>query len=526
MPATTTLLGLVTPTQGTLSGTWGDTVNYGISDYVDIAIAGTLSFAGDGPITLTNTTGSASGNNIGSTTAQYMVIRVTGTLTTPKIITGPSYSKLYMVDNSATGSTVSFIRAGQTPAVSIAVGEKAFVYYNGTDYVKVASSTADGVTTIDFGSTGLTPNTATSGAVTVAGTLAPANGGTGVSNNAAMTVTGSGNFAYTRTLTGATNVTLPTTGTLATLAGSETLTNKTINGSNNTVTNISLTAGVTGILPIANGGTATATPALVQGTGVTITGTWPNQTINATGTGGTVTSVGGTGTVNGISLSGSVTTSGSLTLGGALSGVDLTSQVTGALPAANGGTGVSNNAAMTVTGSGNFAYTRTLTGVTNVTFPTTGTLATLAGSETLTNKTLTSPTLTTPALGTPASGVLSSCTVDGTDAVGFRNIPQNSQSAAYTLVLADAGKHIFHPVGDNNARTFTIPANSSVAYPIGTAITFINMAAANVTIAITTDTLVLSAAGTTGSRTLATNGSATCIKITSTSWLISGSGLT
>jgi hypothetical protein len=136
------------------------------------------------------------------------------------------------------------------------------------------------------------------------------------------------------------------------------------------------------------------------------------------------------------------------------------------------------------------------------------------------------PTLTTPVLGTPTSGNLSNCTVDGTDAVGFRNIPQNSQSAAYTLVLADAGKHIFHPVGDNNARTFTIPANSSVAYPIGTAITFINMAVANVTIAITTDTLTLSPAGTTGSRTLATNGSATCIKITSTSWLISGSGLT
>ena len=136
------------------------------------------------------------------------------------------------------------------------------------------------------------------------------------------------------------------------------------------------------------------------------------------------------------------------------------------------------------------------------------------------------PTLTTPVLGTPTSGNLSNCTVDGTDAVGFRNIPQNSQSAAYTLVLADAGKHIFHPVGDNNARTFTIPANSSVAYPIGTALTFINMAVANVTIAITTDTLVLSSAGTTGSRTLATNGSATCIKITSTSWLISGSGLT
>jgi len=162
-----------------------------------------------------------------------------------------------------------------------------------------------------------------------------------------------------------------------------------------------------------------------------------------------------------------------------------------------------------------------------LTLPTsTDTLVGRATTDTLTNKTLTSPTLTTPTLGTPASGTLSSCTVDGTDAVGFRNIPQNSQSAAYTLVLADAGKHIFHPVGDNNARTFTIPANSSVAYPIGTAITFINMAVANVTIAITTDTLTLSSAGTTGSRTLATNGSATCIKITSTSWLISGSGLT
>ena len=138
----------------------------------------------------------------------------------------------------------------------------------------------------------------------------------------------------------------------------------------------------------------------------------------------------------------------------------------------------------------------------------------------------TSPVLTTPQLGTPSSGTLSSCTVDGTDAVGFRNIPQNSQSAAYTLVLEDSGKHILHPAGDANARTFTIPANSSVAYPIGTAITFINMTSQVVTIAITTDTMYLSAAGTTGSRSLAQYGSATAIKITSTNWLISGTGLT
>jgi hypothetical protein len=141
MAATTTLLGLVTPTQGTLSGTWGDTVNYGISDYVDISIAGTLSFAGDGAITLANTTGSASGNNIGSTTAQYMVIRITGTQSVTKVITGPSYSKLYMVDHAGATSAVTFKAAGQT-GVTVAVGEKCFVYYNGTDYVKIATSTA------------------------------------------------------------------------------------------------------------------------------------------------------------------------------------------------------------------------------------------------------------------------------------------------------------------------------------------------------------------------------------------------
>ena len=165
MAATTGQLGLVTPTQGTLSGTWGDTVNNGITEYVNIAIAGTLSFAGDGAITLANTTGSASATNIGSTTAQYMIIRVTGTLTTAKVITAPSYSKIYMVENAATGGVVTFKASGQT-GVSVAVGEECFVYFNGTDYVKVASSLITALT----------------------GTLAVANGGTGVT-----TSTGSGN---------------------------------------------------------------------------------------------------------------------------------------------------------------------------------------------------------------------------------------------------------------------------------------------------------------------------------------------
>jgi hypothetical protein len=159
MAATTGQLGLVTPTQGTLSGTWGDTVNYGITEYVNIAIAGTLSFAGDGAITLVNTLGDASASNIGSTTAQYAVIRITGTQSVVKVITGPSYSKLYMVDHAGATSAVTFKAAGQT-GVTIAVGEKAFVYYNGTDYVKVSSVNSSGVVAIASGGTGQTTATA------------------------------------------------------------------------------------------------------------------------------------------------------------------------------------------------------------------------------------------------------------------------------------------------------------------------------------------------------------------------------
>ena len=100
-----------------------------------------------------------------------------------------------------------------------------------------------GVTSFSAGSTGLTPGSATTGAITLGGILIGANGGTGVANTGKTITLGgsltlSGAHDLTLTQTGATNVTLPTTGTLATLAGAETLTNKTINGSNNTLQSI------------------------------------------------------------------------------------------------------------------------------------------------------------------------------------------------------------------------------------------------------------------------------------------------
>lgn len=109
------------------------------------------------------------------------------------------------------------------------------------------------------------------------------------------------------------------------------------------------------------------------------------------------------------------------------------------------------------------------------------------------------------------------------DEVGFKGLPQNTQSGNYTLVLADAGKMIYR--GGGGAATWTIPANSSVAYPNGTVVTFVNITATSVSIAITTDTLTLAGTTTTGTRTLAQNGVATAIKYSTTEWVISGSGL-
>ena len=99
------------------------------------------------------------------------------------------------------------------------------------------------------------------------------------------------------------------------------------------------------------------------------------------------------------------------------------------------------------------------------------------------------------------------------------NYPQNSQSADYTLVLGDAGKQIFHPVADANVRTYTIPANASVAFPIGTVVLFtVENAGTPVRVAITSDTLVFGD-GTTGNIFVNANNTLMAIKVTATKWM-------
>lgn len=106
------------------------------------------------------------------------------------------------------------------------------------------------------------------------------------------------------------------------------------------------------------------------------------------------------------------------------------------------------------------------------------------------------------------------------DTIGYRGLPQLTKSASYTLALADAGYHISITTGG-----IVIPANSSVAFPVGTTVVVFNNSASNQTISITSDTLRQGGTGNTGSRTLAQYGLATLVKVASTTWVITGAGI-
>ena len=116
---------------------------------------------------------------------------------------------------------------------------------------------------------------------------------------------------------------------------------------------------------------------------------------------------------------------------------------------------------------------------------------------------------------------------NATDAALTTGWPMNSRSADYTLVLSDAGRCILHPASDSTPRTFTVPLNTSVAFPVGTLIYFVNMGG---TVTITNSNIVYIAGAplpTASSHTLTSNrGLATILKVNTGEWIMWGEGLT
>jgi len=344
---------------GAEAGTWGNTTNYNLGTLVEEAITG---FA---TVTVTSANQALTANN-GTEDQSRMALLAFASFASPFNIYAPPVTKSYIIWNQTLGdmklynSTVIGNTTAAGSYATIKAGEKAVVFSNGTNFYNVTVSSIN----VSGGTTGLTfsggPIT-DSGTITMSGTLAVANGGTGVTTS---TGTGSNVLSTSPALT------TPNLGT----PSAAVLTN---------ATGLPLTTGVTGVLNVINGGTGATTS-----TGLGAVVKWDSPTL----------------------LTPNLGTPSAITLTNA-TGLPLTTGVTGTLPVANGGTGATSiSSGALVKGNGSSAFSAAssadivtaigATAVQNATSATTASLATNANNLVSGGTIASNVTATTQSLGT------------------------------------------------------------------------------------------------------------------------------